>query len=116
MIKGIKIRLYPTKAQEELMWKHVHASRFIYNYMLALQNENHSNGKSYISRFDMGKLLTSLKRESDFEWLTEVSSKTLQAVCNDLNESFTRFFNNKSKHPKFKKRKTAKRAYISTYY
>lgn len=108
MIKGIKIRLYPTKAQEELMWKHVHASRFIYNYMLALQNENHSNGKSYISRFDMVKLLTPLKKESDFEWLAEVSSKTLQTVCNDLNESFTRFFNNKSKHPKFKRRKTAK--------
>ena len=108
MIKGIKIRLYPTKSQEELMWKHVHASRFIYNYMLALQNENYSNGKPHISRFDMVKLLTPLKKESDFEWLTEVSSKTLQTVCNDLNESFTRFFNNKSKHPKFKRRKTAK--------
>lgn len=37
MIRGIKIRLYPTKEQESMMWKHVHASRFIYNYMLALQ-------------------------------------------------------------------------------
>ena len=29
--RKIKLRLIPTKEQEELMWKHVHASRFIYN-------------------------------------------------------------------------------------
>ena len=35
--KGYKIRLYPTKEQEELMWQHVGASRYIWNYMLELQ-------------------------------------------------------------------------------
>lgn len=28
MYKGYKIRLYPTKEQEELMWKHIGSCRF----------------------------------------------------------------------------------------
>ena len=39
MIRSFKVRLYPTKEQEELMWKHVNCSRFIWNYMLALQDK-----------------------------------------------------------------------------
>ena len=33
--KSISIRLLPTKEQEELMWKHIHSSRYIYNWGLA---------------------------------------------------------------------------------
>ena len=108
MIKSIKIRLYPTKAQEELMWKHVHASRFIYNYMLALQNERYENGEKHLSAFDMNKLLAPLKKQDGFEWLNDVSNHMLCRSCADLSDSFSRFFNKKSRHPKFKNRKKAK--------
>lgn len=108
MIKGIKIRLYPTKAQEELMWKHVHASRFIYNYMLALQNERYENGEKHLSAFDMHKLLAPLKKQDEFAWLNEVSNCMLCVSCADLSDSFSKFFKKQSKHPRFKSRKTAK--------
>ena len=108
MIKGIKIRLYPTKAQEELMWKHIHASRFIYNYMLALQNERYENGEKHLYAFDMHKLLTPLKKQDEFAWLNEVSNYMLCASCVDLSDSFSRFFKKQSKHPRFKSRKKAK--------
>lgn len=108
MIKGIKIRLYPTKAQEELMWKHIHASRFIYNYMLTLQNERYENGEKYLSAFDMHKLLAPLKKQDEFTWLNDVSSHMLCRSCADLSCAFLRFFKKQSKHPKFKNRKRAK--------
>ena len=108
MTKGIKIRLYPTKAQEELMWKHVHASRFIYNYMLAFQNERYESGEKHLSTFDMDKLLTSLKKQDKFTWLNEVSNRMLYVSCADLSDSFSRFFKKQSKHPRFKSRKKAK--------
>lgn len=84
MIRGIKIRLYPTKEQESMMWKHVHASRFIYNYMLALQKERYANGENHLSAFDMNKLLTPMKKQPEFEWLNEVSVVMLQRTCADL--------------------------------
>lgn len=108
MIKSIKIRLYPTKAQEELMWKHVHASRFIYNYMLALQNERYENGEKHLSAFDMNNLLAPLKKQDEFAWLNEVSNYMLCVSCADLSDSFSKFFKKQSKHPRFKSKKKAK--------
>ena len=90
------------------MWKHVHASRFIYNYMLALQNERYNNGEKHLSAFDMNKLLTPMKRSGEYGWLNEVSSVMLQRSCADLAVAFARFFKKISKHPKFKSRKRSK--------
>jgi len=111
MIKSFKVRLYPTKEQEELMWKHIGCSRFIWNYMLALQNERYKNGEKFLSRFDMIKLLTPLKRQDEYKWLNEVSNATLQVVCTDLHKAFQGMFNKIAKHPKFKSKKLAKASY-----
>ena len=110
MIKGFKIRIYPTKEQEKLIWKHIHASRFIWNYMLALQEETHANGGKFLTAFDMNKLLTPLKRQPEFEWLRGVSNMMLCRSCADLAEAYKRFFGGAG-HPKFKSRKRAKPAY-----
>ena len=39
MIKSLRIRLYPTKQQEILMWQSVGTMRFVYNWTLAKQQE-----------------------------------------------------------------------------
>ena len=101
-IKGFKIRLYPTKAQEELMWKHIGCSRFIWNYMLDVQQERYKNGEKHLSRFDMMKIITPLKKE--LEWLGEVSSQTLYVTCTNLSEAYSRFFKKISGYPKYKSR------------
>jgi putative transposase len=93
------------------MWKHVHASRFIYNHMLALQKEQYANGEKHMSAFDMNKLLTPLKKQPEFEWLNEVSNRTLQRACADLSEAYNRMFKKVARFPKFKSRKRAKTAF-----
>ena len=108
MIRSLKIRLYPTQEQELLMYKHIGCSRFIWNYMLALQQERYERGKKHLSKFDMNKLLTPLKKQSEYEWLNEVSNSTLQVVCGDLSEAYTRFFKKLSGLPKFKSKKRSR--------
>ena len=108
MIKSYKIRLYPTKEQEEKMWKHVGSCRYIWNYMLALQQSRHENGEKYLSRFDMMKCLTPLKKEPDKLWLKDVANTSLQIICTDLSKAYDKFFNKLSRHPKFKSRKKSK--------
>lgn len=66
MIKGYKIRIYPNKEQEILLWKYIGACRFIWNYMLNLQEENYKNGEKYISGFSMGNILPALKKRKRF--------------------------------------------------
>ena len=57
MIKSFKIRLYPTKEQEQLMRMHIGCCRFIWNYMLDIQHKNHEAGEKYLSAFSMINLL-----------------------------------------------------------
>ena len=106
--KGIKIRLLPTTEQEILLWKHIHCSRFIWNYMLALQEQRYKNGEKHLSKFDMIKLLTPLKQDDNYKWLNEVSNSTLQRVCLDLDSSYIKFYNKINNKPKFKSKKNAK--------
>lgn len=46
MIKSYKIRLYPTKAQEKLMWQHIGSCRYIWNYMLDYQQRLYEAGEN----------------------------------------------------------------------
>lgn len=111
MIKGYKIRIYPNKEQEVLLWKHIGACRFIWNYMLNLQEENYKNGEKYISGFSMGNILPALKKEKDFLWLNEVSAYSLKTVCRDLDFAYQAFFKRIRKRPVFKSRKKSKTSY-----
>jgi len=111
MIKGFKIRIYPTKEQEELIWKHIHASRFIWNYMLDLQEKNYDDGGKFISAFSMNKLLTPLKKREEYVWLNDVSTTMLQRTCADLAEAYNKYFKKIVNHPRYKSRKTAKKAF-----
>lgn len=93
------------------MWNHVGACRFIWNYMLEHQEENYKNGGKHISAFGMINLLKPLKNDGEHDWLYEVSNKSLQRICQDLADSYNRFFKKIAKHPKFKSRKHSKATY-----
>lgn len=111
MIKGYKIRIYPNKEQKILIEKHIGACRFIWNYMLNLQNENYKAGNKYISRFDMIRSLTPLKKQEEYQWLNELSMSSLQNICTDLDKDFKGFFKKKHKYPNFKSKKKSKKSY-----
>ena len=105
MIKSYKIRLCPTKEQEQLMWKHIGSCRFIWNWMLAKQEELYKQGEKHLSAFDMISLLKPLKKQEEFAWLYDISNTSLQTVCRDLDKAYQVFIKKISCFPKFKSRK-----------
>lgn len=111
MIKGYKIRIYPNKEQKILIEKHIGCCRFIWNYMLNLQKENYEKGNKYISRYDMIRSLTPLKKQEEYLWLNEVSVTSLQNICTDLDKDFKGFFKKLNGYPKFKSKKKSKNIY-----
>lgn len=111
MIKGFKIRIYPTKEQEQVMWKHIGATRWMYNFMLAEQIRRHKNGEKHMSSFDMNKYVTQLKRIPEYAWLSGVSVQALYRACADLSNAYNGFFAQRTRFPKFKSRKHAKPAF-----
>ena len=108
MYKGYRVRLFPSQEQEELMWKHIHACRFIWNYMIEMQEKNFKDGGSFMHKYDMINMITPLKKQEECSWLGEVSRDSLNITCIDLEKSYIKFFKHINGHPKFKSRKTAK--------
>ena len=111
MIKGYRIRIYPNKEQKILIEKHIGCCRFLWNYMLSLQNENYEKGNKYISRYDMIRSLTLLKKQEEYLWLNKVSNTSLQNICIDLDKDFKGFFKKLNGYPKFKSKKKSKNIY-----
>ena len=108
MIKTYKIRLYPTKEQESLMWQHIGACRYVWNWMLAKQQELYEQGEKHLSAFSMIRLLTPLKKDGEHEWLYEVSNTSCQIICQDLGKAYKEFFAKRRGFPRFKSRKRSK--------
>ncbi|QQO38098.1 mobile element protein [Staphylococcus phage vB_SauH_SPJ2] len=102
--KSISIRLLPTKEQEELMWKHVHASRFIYNWGLYTWEDMYKKNEKPSSN-KIAKKLKNLK--SGKKWLYTISNKTLVKTLQDLEKNYKMYFSGISKLPRYKSKKTS---------
>jgi putative transposase len=111
MIRTFKVRLFPTKEQEQKFYQHIGCCRFVWNYMIELQQKRKENKEKHLSGFDMTKFLTSLKKEEEYKWLKEVSSKSLHITCIDLSKAYKSFFDKIRGYPKFKSRKRSNKSF-----
>lgn len=111
MIKGYKIRIYPTKEQEQKFWQHIGATRWMYNFMLAEQRRRYEVGEKHMSAFDMNKYVTVLKKMDEYAWLCGISSQTLRRACTDVARAYDNFFKKRGRHPRFKSRKRSKASF-----
>ena len=111
ILKAHKVRLYPTAEQEVQMAKTFGCVRFVYNYMLARQQENYKTGEQYISNFTMQKEVVKLKDE--LPWLRGVDSQALKEACGDLDAAYKHFFKKEAGRPKFKSKKLHRHSYTS---
>ena len=100
-----KFRLYPTKAQTELLAKHFGCTRFVYNYFLNQRQEQYRlTGKSG-NYYAECKALTELKKQEETSWLDEVSTQSLQFAVKCLDVAYTNFFKKRAKFPNFKSKR-----------
>lgn len=100
--KAFKYRIYPTPEQEAIIQRTFGCCRFVYNYFLEAEINNHKAGGKYLTKFDNMKSLTALKRE--FTWLNEAPLRALRSSIEDLDAAYKAFFRDKGKvgFPRFK--------------
>ena len=97
-----KFRLYPNKAQADLLARHFGCARFVYNYFLNQRKEQYRlTGKSD-NYYAQANALTALKKQEETTWLKEVNSQTLQFAIRSLEVAYTNFFQKRAKFPNFK--------------
>jgi len=102
MLKAIKIKLYPSDDQKVYMNKLLGSSRFVYNYCLNHKITEYKDNKKSTSFSELGKILTSLKKQKDYKWLKDSHSKVLQQSLINMNKAYDNFFKSGSGFPKFK--------------
>ena len=106
MLRAIKVRLYPNKAQEQTLNRVLGCYRFVYNQMLALkQKEYNDNKKSLglneLSRYFHGTML----KDEQYAWLKEQNTKVMKQAIRQMDGAYQKFFKQHNGFPKFKTKK-----------
>jgi putative transposase len=102
VIKAIKIRLKPTNEQEVLMFKSIGCARFAYNWGLSKWDEIYKQGGKPSKAKIRAEFNNTIKNDSNYVWLKEVSAQVTQHAFEDLDNAYNNFFKVLSKYPKFK--------------
>ena len=127
MNKALKVRLYPTESQEQLLLQTFGCCRLVFNAHLQERNEFYINKilplkNANASQKEINDTYKELKYsdlKSQFPFLHEVSSQALCQSVRDCDAAFMNFFKSaKGKiagerrgFPKFKSRKSSKQSY-----
>lgn len=112
MILAKKVRIIPNIEQEQKLWQSVGTARYIYNWTLARQEENHKNGGKFIKDGDLRKELTILKK-SELNWLNEVSNNVAKQAVKDGCNAYKNFFKGLADKPRFKSRRKSKPSFYN---
>jgi putative transposase len=109
---AFKYRIYPTDQQKHQLVQFFGAKRWIYNHYLAEQKRLFESKQKHLSNYDIHKLITQLKKQSDTQWLNEIDDWCLKNASEDLANAYAQFFasitgrrkGKKMELPKYKKR------------
>ena len=110
--RAFVFRIYPNRAQRELLSRTFGCVRLVYNHYLDRKKQLWEECKQSMSYNACAKDLTSLKKEKEF--LKEVDSIALQQSLRHLDTAYTNFFKRKeSGYPRFKSKRHGKQSYTT---
>lgn len=110
--KTFKYRIYPTDEQIVLLAKSFGCARYVYNHFLEFKKTEYKKDESKYSYEDCSKLLTILKKET--EWLKEPDKWALQNSVKDLDRAFKNFFKGAG-YPNFKSKHKSRASYRTNF-
>ncbi|MBP5977072.1 IS200/IS605 family element transposase accessory protein TnpB [Brasilonema sp. CT11] len=102
--QAVKIRLYPTDQQVQILAQHFGCARWWWNYGLNKCIETYKATGKGLSQSGLNSLLPALKKDEETEWLGECYSQVLQSVSLNLSRAYKNFFDGRAQYPKFKSR------------
>lgn len=117
---GYKIKLYPTKEQEELLEDYFNTARAVYNIGINLRNDYYKEHQSatdnskYLSAKQMSVLLIKMKTTDEkYEWLRKYNAEMLKGALRDVEKAFYYFSIGRCKFPTYKKKKFYHKQFVT---
>jgi putative transposase len=105
---AIKRALKLNNNEATLMAKHAGFRRLVFNFGLSLRTQMYSEGKFTDSKVlkEAKKVLTNyVKKQPEFGWMNQLSSRVYQNALIDLKDAFSRYRSGKAGHPRFASRR-----------
>ncbi len=106
--KAYKFKLNPNEDQITLLSKHFGCTRFLYNYFLEEKICHYKNNGTTLNFNNTCVSLTTLKKQKEYQWLSEVNAQSLQTSLKNLENAYQKFFKKQSRFPRFKSKKINK--------
>ncbi len=106
MLKSYKTEINPTLEQKQIINRTIGVCRYVYNFYLANNKEIYETEKRFVSGFEFSKWLNNefIPNNSEFQWIKEVSSKSVTKSIMNAEKAFKNFFKGNAHFPKFKKK------------
>ena len=106
MLRAIKVRLYPNKAQEQTLQKVLGSYRFVYNHMLARKQEAYNTDKTKLGLTELSKYFHhELLKDEQYQWLKEQNTKVMKQSIRQMLTAYDKFFKEHKGFPKFKSKR-----------
>lgn len=102
--RAYRFRFYPSSEQEQILARTFGCARFAYNHMLRMRSDAWMQRQERIGYHESSAALTTLKKQSEFAWLNEVSSVPVQQALRHLQTAFANFFAKRARYPQFKRK------------
>jgi transposase, IS605 orfB family len=104
MLRTIKVRLYPNKQQEQTINELLGCYRFVYNYMLALKQQEYNDNKINLSLNDLS-IYFRRTLNGEHPWLKKQNTKVMIQSIRQMLTAYDNFFKFNKSFPKFKSKK-----------
>lgn len=107
LLKAYKTEINPTQQQKQKIHKTIGVCRYVYNFYIAHNKEIYEKEKRFVSGMDFSKWLNNdfIPNNPEYKWIKDAGSKAVKQSIMNAEQAFKRFFDGKSKFPRFKKKK-----------
>jgi putative transposase len=102
VLKAVKVRIYPTEAQQVHLAQAMGCVRWVWNQSLATMTATYLETGKGVTAMTMKKSIPLWKAE--YEWLSQCYSQCLQQSVLNLGVAFGNFFDGQAMYPTFKTR------------
>jgi len=105
---AVKRALKLNNNEATLMARHAGFRRVVFNFGLSLRTQMYNEGKFTDSKVidEVKKVLTNyVKKQPEFGWMNQLSSRVYQNALIDLKDAFSRYRAGKAGHPRFASRR-----------
>ena len=113
MLKGRRIRLYPTEEQAQTFFRYAGASRFAYNECVAYCKAQYQAGRTgIVKQPELRQHLRDLRDNTPgYEWLRDIPEAVVKQATQDFDKARAKAFKKRAGFPRFHKSQPSKASF-----